>query len=99
MFYQQMSPNFQIARTINSSESNFQRTTGRSTEDNATWKAAYTKQHHEKTAARHLAELGVECFLPLYVQERHWSNNRNPILELPLFPNYLFVRVSAHSRI
>lgn len=63
------------------------------------WKAAYTRQHHEKSVALHLAGLGMECFLPLYIEEHHWSNNRRPTLELPLFPNYLFVRVSPQSRI
>src|SRR3954451_21265675 len=66
---------------------------------NLEWKAAYTRQHHEKSVAMHLTAQGVECFLPLYTEVHHWTNNRRPTLELPLFPNYLFVRISSQSRI
>jgi len=97
--FSQAIPNFQIASSKALLESHHGRISCCSTQDSLTWKAAYTKQHHEKSVARHLAELGVECFLPLYMEERHWSNNRKPILEMPLFPNYLFVRVSAQSRV
>ncbi len=99
MFYQQASTNFQIARTDTLFESHCGQIIRFSTPDSLTWKAAYTKRHHEKSAATHLAGLGVECFLPLYMEERHWSNNRKPILKVPVFPNYLFVRVSAQSRV
>jgi len=99
MFYQQASPHLRIARTEALFESPDERIKRCSTPDCLAWKAAYTRQHHEKSIARHLAGLGVECFLPLYMEQRHWSNNRKPILEMPLFPNYLFVRVSAQSRV
>jgi len=98
MFYQQASPNLP-AESKAPFKSPYGLVSRCPTQDILTWKAAYTGQHHEKSVARHLAGLGVECFLPLYVQERHWSNNRRPSLELPLFPNYLFVRVSAQSRV
>ena len=99
MFYRQVIPNLEIA----SAEAIFQSHNGQITNCSArhslTWKAAYTRRHHEKSVARHLTRLGVECFLPLYLEERHWSNDRKPILEMPLFPNYLFVCVSAQSRV
>jgi transcription antitermination factor NusG len=99
MFSRQEIPNLEIGRTEAILQSHYEETASCSAQDNLTWKAAYTRQHHEKSAARHLARLGVESFLPLYAEERHWSNNRKPILEIPLFPNYLFVRVSAQSRV
>ena len=97
--FSQASPNSQMARTEALFDSHCGRITCCSSLDSLTWKAAYTRQHHEKSVATHLAGVGVECFLPLYMEERHWSNNRKPILEMPLFPNYLFVRVSAQSRV
>ncbi len=99
MFFQQASVNRNVLRTEASFESHDGRIARCLIQDNLTWKAAYTRQHHEKSVARHLEGQGVECFLPLYMEQRHWSNNRNPVLEMPLFPNYLFVRVSEQSRV
>lgn len=99
MFSRQVIPNSEIAGTEAIFQSHYGQITSCSARYSLTWKAAYTRQHHEKSVARHLARLGVECFLPLYREERHWSNNRKPILEMPLFPNYLFIRVSAQSRV
>lgn len=99
MFIQQASANRNAVGTQAFVESRDGRITQCSIQDSLTWKAAYIRQHHEKSVARQLEGHGVECFLPLYTQQRHWSNNRNPILEMPLFPNYLFVRVSAQSRV
>jgi transcription antitermination factor NusG len=62
------------------------------------WVAVYTKRHHEKSIANHLAEQSIDCFLPLYRSERSWSNHRTAIIDLPLFPTYLFARISRPSR-
>jgi transcription antitermination factor NusG len=99
MFSQQANSNFTIAGTGTLNDYCLGPLTCDSDQGTLEWKAAYTRQHHEKSVARHLSEVGVECFLPFYMEERHWSNNRRPILEMPLFPNYLFVRVSPQSRI
>jgi transcription antitermination factor NusG len=98
MFCEQANPSYKIAgnEKLNGyCEGPFTR---RSIQGISEWKAAYTRQHHEKSVARYLAELDVEYFLPIYTEERHWANNRKQVLELPLFPGYLFVRVSPQSR-
>jgi transcription antitermination factor NusG len=63
----------------------------------AHWYVAYVVARHEKVVARHLALRSVESFLPLYHAVRYWKNRRAHA-ELPLFPNYLFVRISAAER-
>ncbi len=99
MFSQQYNSNFNTVETGTLNNYHHQAFTCSSIPGNLEWKAVYTRQHHEKSVAMHLAGLGVECFLPLYTEERQWTNNRRPTLELPLFPNYLFVRVSPQSRV
>lgn len=99
MHSQQANSNLGIARTETPFGYHHAQLTCCSIPDSLEWKAAYTRQHHEKSVAAHLVERGVECFLPLYTEEHLWTNNRKAILELPLFPNYLFIRVSPQSRI
>jgi transcription antitermination factor NusG len=38
----------------------------------------------------------VERYLPLVAQERQWHDRRR-VVEFPLFPGYVFVRVSPHE--
>lgn len=64
----------------------------------ARWYAAYVVARHEKVVAQQLAGRSVESFLPLYNAVRYWKNRRAHI-ELPLFPSYLFVRMSATERL
>jgi transcription antitermination factor NusG len=54
---------------------------------------------HEKRVAGHCAERGIESFLPLYQVKHRWKNRCTAIVELPLFPNYSFVRMDAQERI
>lgn len=63
------------------------------------WIAVYTKQHHEKRVAELLVDQALDCYLPLYTSERKWSNYRTAIIQMPLFPTYLFVRISSELRI
>jgi transcriptional antiterminator NusG len=62
------------------------------------WLAIFTRTHHEKRVAQHLWQRGIQSFLPLYQSVRQWSHNRRVALELPLFPNYLFVHAASHER-
>jgi transcription antitermination factor NusG len=62
------------------------------------WYATYTAPRHEKIVIRHLQERGVESFLPLYSSTRYW-NGRRAIVEMPLFPGYLFVLICACDRL
>ena len=64
----------------------------------ASWFAAYTTPRHEKHAAEMLTERGIETFLPLYRAARQWKKSCPVVLELPLFPTYVFVRVPRQAR-
>jgi transcription antitermination factor NusG len=64
----------------------------------ARWYVAYTKARHEKKVAAHLGMKQVEVFLPLY-QATHFWNGRRAVLNLPLFPGYVFVRTSLQERL
>lgn len=57
------------------------------------WYAVYTRPRAEKIVHNRLIELGIESFLPLYKTLRQWSD-RKKVVEKPLFPSYLFVRVN-----
>jgi transcription antitermination factor NusG len=63
------------------------------------WFAAYTHSHHEKRVAQHFGERQIESFLPLYSVTRRWRNGCKMILDLPLFPNYVFVRIVRRNRV
>jgi transcription termination/antitermination protein NusG len=61
------------------------------------WFALYTTSRHEKQVAKQLDERQIENFLPLYQADRHWEKRSKVTLELPLFPNYLFVRAGQKA--
>jgi transcription antitermination factor NusG len=63
----------------------------------ARWYAAYTAPRHEKSVQHHLESRGVEHFLPLYKSVRLW-NGRRAVVQMPLFPGYLFVRLPVEHR-
>ena len=62
------------------------------------WYAAYTYAKHEKRVAHQLEERLIESFLPTYRSVRRWKDRRK-VLELPLFPSYVFVQLSRENRI
>jgi transcription antitermination factor NusG len=64
------------------------------------WYAVCSRSRHEKIAATALANSGVITFLPLVSEMRSWSDRRK-LVEVPLFPGYLFVRIpnSAEARL
>jgi transcription antitermination factor NusG len=61
------------------------------------WFAAYTMSRHEKRIASHCERIGIEPFLPLYTSHRSWKNRTTVDLHMPLFPNYLFVRLAPQD--
>jgi transcription antitermination factor NusG len=61
------------------------------------WFAAYTMSRHEKRIASHCERIGIEQFLPLYTSRRSWKNRTTVDLQMPLFPNYLFVRLTPQD--
>jgi transcription antitermination factor NusG len=62
------------------------------------WFAAYTAPRHEKHVSELLMERQIETFLPLYRTARQWKKSCPVVLELPLFPTYVFVRISRRAR-
>jgi len=62
------------------------------------WYAVFTVPQNEKSAARHLGLREVELFLPTYRAVHQWKNRQRVTLDLPLFPCYLFVRISRQER-
>ncbi len=58
------------------------------------WFAGYTYPKAEKNVYDKVRELGLEAFLPLHQVVRQWSDRKKK-LEVPLFPNYLFVKITS----
>jgi transcription antitermination factor NusG len=67
--------------------------------NDARWFAIYTNSRREKSVAKHFAERQIESFLPLYRKVHHWTKRSRVILELPLFPNYVFVHITPQQRV
>jgi transcription antitermination factor NusG len=63
------------------------------------WFAVFTTPRHEKRVEQHLRLRNVESFLPLYRSPRKWRNGLKVVLELPLFPGYIFVRIRRSERV
>ena len=55
------------------------------------WFVAYTYPQAEKKIHTGIQKLGFESFLPLHKVRRQWSD-RVKLLEVPLFPSYLFIK-------
>ena len=62
------------------------------------WYVTCTSPRHERIVSRQLGERGIDSFLPTYASVRRWKDRRK-VLELPLFPGYVFVRVNAENRV
>ncbi len=62
------------------------------------WYAAYTSANHEKRVAEQLEVRSVENFLPTYSSVRRWKDRR-VTLQLPLFPGYVFLRMSLRDKL
>jgi len=61
------------------------------------WFAVQTRSRHEKKVNSALLEKGIESFLPLHREKRRWSD-RHQWVELPLFTQYLFVRMPSSAQ-
>lgn len=62
------------------------------------WFAAQVRSRHEKKVALQLNHSDLECFLPLYQANHRWQD-RNVVVDLPLFPGYVFVRAQREDRL
>jgi transcription antitermination factor NusG len=65
----------------------------------AHWHAVYTTPRHEKRVHESLVQRQLDCFLPLYRTVHRWKNGCKATVELPLFPGYLFTKVSKNERV
>jgi transcription antitermination factor NusG len=63
------------------------------------WYAIYARPRHEKRVHEHLSYRNVESFLPLYRDLHRWKNGCKHLIELPLFPGYLFVKIGQRQRV
>ncbi|WP_396157239.1 UpxY family transcription antiterminator [Flavobacterium sp.] len=61
------------------------------------WYAVYTVSRQEKKVATRLAEIGMEVYCPMIIQERQWSDRKKKV-EVPLLPSYVFVKLESHDR-
>lgn len=58
------------------------------------WYAIYTQVNKEKRVLDYLLRRGIECYLPVRKSLHQWSD-RKVWIDEPLFPRYVFVRVSS----
>lgn len=66
--------------------------------DQSPWHVLHVTANHEKKVAQHLTTRLVEHYLPLYAERSRWTD-RTVVIERPLFKGYLFVRLTAQSKL
>lgn len=64
----------------------------------ARWYVVCTVARHEKRVAELLQNRGLPFSLPLYEAVHRWKDRR-AIVQLPLFPGYVFVNVALSNRL
>lgn len=62
------------------------------------WFAVYTKVRHEKKVDSEVRNRGLESFLPLVEKISSWKDRKKKV-DFPLFPGYLFVKISPRERL
>ncbi|HEY8782070.1 MAG TPA: UpxY family transcription antiterminator [Mucilaginibacter sp.] len=65
--------------------------------DSTKWYPVYTYPRAEKKACQALINKGVETYLPLHRQLKHWSD-RKKWVEEPFIKSYLFVYIKEHQQ-
>lgn len=61
------------------------------------WYVVYTKPKWEKKVAEKLNEIGIECYCPLIIQIKQWTDRKKKV-EVPLFNSYVFVQLEDSDR-
>jgi transcription antitermination factor NusG len=56
------------------------------------WYAIVSRSRHEKLAAAALTNTGITAFLPVVSEMHSWSDRRK-LVDVPLFPGYVFVQI------
>lgn len=64
---------------------------------NLKWYVVYTKPKTERKVATSIHDMGIESYLPMHKIIRQWSDRKKK-LEVPLFPNYVFVKTNELMR-
>jgi transcription antitermination factor NusG len=67
-------------------------------ENQGHWYVAYTKHQHEKSVAAMLGKKGFDVLLPLYRSAHKWKD-RMQTIELPVFPCYVFLKMSLERKL
>ena len=62
------------------------------------WLVLCVRPRYERRVDLRCQQAGITRFLPLRMEVRQWSD-RKKMVEVPLFPGYLFVRVRERERI
>jgi transcription antitermination factor NusG len=57
------------------------------------WHALFVRSNQEKRVAQHLFSREIQYFLPAYESIRQWQDRKVKLIS-PLFPGYIFVRLS-----
>jgi transcription antitermination factor NusG len=63
----------------------------------AHWYALQTRSRHERVVTHQLQLRGFSSFLPVVTEVHRWSDRRK-LIETPLFPSYVFVRLVPTSQ-
>lgn len=61
------------------------------------WYVVYTKPKWEKKVAEKLNEVGIQCYCPVIMQIKQWSDRKKKV-EAPLFNSYVFVQLLESDR-
>ena len=61
------------------------------------WYVLYTKPRNEKKVTERLSTDGFEIYCPLIKTLRQWSDRKKKV-QVPMFPSYIFARVSMQER-
>jgi transcription antitermination factor NusG len=61
------------------------------------WYVVYTRPKSERKVAASIAEMGIESYLPTHKVVRQWSDRKKK-MDVPLFSNYVFVKVDDIKR-
>lgn len=63
------------------------------------WFAVFTAPRHEKRVEEHFRAREIESFLPLCRMRRQWKDGSRGTVQIPLFSNYIFVRIGCGERV
>ena len=65
----------------------------------AKWHAIYTSSRQEKSVAARLQAQGIEAYVPCLRAARQRKNGVNVIVDVPLFPGYVFACIERATRV